>query len=100
MTLSAEGNSATFTLKPGHYTLDFAAVRKLNFMAYGAQRYVKESDPLPLQGLSAATNRTFDENGKETNGTGTPHHYPPAMDSPSACSAKARFHRKTIGPSS
>ena len=70
--LSAEGNSATFTLKPGNYILDFAAVRKLNFKAYGAQRYVKDLAPLPLQGLSATTNRTFDENGKETNGTGTP----------------------------
>src|SRR5262249_33975338 len=29
--LSAEGNSATFALKPGNYTLDFAAVRRLNF---------------------------------------------------------------------
>ena len=28
---SAEGNSATFTLKPGHYTLDFAAVRRTQF---------------------------------------------------------------------
>jgi hypothetical protein len=28
--------------------------------------------PLPLQGLSATTNRTFDENGNETNSTGTP----------------------------
>jgi Tc toxin complex TcA C-terminal TcB-binding domain/PKD domain len=70
--LTAEGNTATFSLKPGHYTLDFAAVRKLNFLAYSAQRYIKESDPLQLQGFSAATNRTFDENGKETNGTGTP----------------------------
>jgi hypothetical protein len=52
--------------------LDFAAVRKLNFRAYGAQRYVKDLAPLPLLGLSATTNRTFDENGKETNGTGTP----------------------------
>jgi hypothetical protein len=70
--LTAEGNTATFSLKPGHYTLDFAAVRKLNFLAYSAQRYIKESDPLQLKGFSAATNRTFDENGKETNGTGTP----------------------------
>lgn len=68
---SAEGTSATFALKPGHYTLDFAAVRKLNFRAYGTQRYVKELAPLPLQGLSATSNRTFDENGNETNGTGT-----------------------------
>ena len=70
--LTAEGNSATFTLKPGHHTLDFAAVRKLNFKAYGAQRYVNGVAPLPLGGLNATTNRTFDENGKETNGTGTP----------------------------
>jgi peptidoglycan hydrolase-like protein with peptidoglycan-binding domain len=69
---SAEGNSATFTLKPGNYTLDFAAVRKLNFRAYSAQRYVKDLAPLPLRGLSATTNRTFDENGKETNGAGAP----------------------------
>jgi hypothetical protein len=69
---SAEGNSATFTLKPGHYTLDFAAVRRLNFRAYGAQRYVNGATPLPLRGLNATTNRTFDENGAETNGTGTP----------------------------
>ena len=69
---STDGTSATFSLKPGHYSLDFAAVRKLNFRAYGAQRYVKDSAPLPLQGLSAATNRTFDENGTETNGTGAP----------------------------
>ena len=68
---SAEGNSATFTLKPGHYTLDFAAVRELNFRAYGAQRYVKDSQSLPLQGFTATTNRTFDVNGNETNGTGT-----------------------------
>jgi hypothetical protein len=47
-------------------------VRKLNFRAYGAQRYVKSSAPLPLQGLSATTNRTFNENGQETNGTGSP----------------------------
>ncbi len=40
--VSAEGNSATFTLKPGNYTLDFAAVRKLNFRAYSAQRYIKD----------------------------------------------------------
>jgi hypothetical protein len=70
--LTAEGNSATFTLKPGHYTLDFAAVRKLNFRAYGAQRYLNGAAPLPLRGLNATTNRTFDPNGNETNGTGTP----------------------------
>jgi hypothetical protein len=70
--LTAEGNIATFKLEPGNYTVDFAAVRNLNFRAYGAQRYVKDLAPLPLQGLSATTNRAFDENGKETNGTGTP----------------------------
>ena len=69
---SAEGNSPTFALKPGLYTLDFAAVRKLNFRAYSSQRYVKGLAPLPLQGLSATTNRTFDANGNETNGTGVP----------------------------
>jgi len=69
--LRAEGNSATFTLKPGHYTLDFAAVRNLNFKAYGGQRYFEDltppARPLPLQGLSGTTNRTFNENGIETN---------------------------------
>ena len=67
-TATAEGNVATFSLKPGHYILDFAAVRKLNFRAYGAQRYVKKLAPLPLLGLSATTNRTFDADGNETNG--------------------------------
>jgi hypothetical protein len=70
--LTAEGNIATFTLQPGNHIVDFAAVRNLNFRAYGAQRYVKDLAPLPLQGFSATTNRAFDENGKETNGTGTP----------------------------
>ena len=28
--------------------------------------------PLPLSGLGTTTNRTFDESGKETNGTGSP----------------------------
>lgn len=72
--LRAEGNTATFTLKPGHYILDFAAVRNVNFKAHGSQRYFEDLTPplppLPLQGLSATTNRTFDENGIETNGTG------------------------------
>ena len=89
---SAEGNSATFTLKPGNYTLDFAAVRKLNFRAYGAQRYVKDLAPLPLRGLSATTNRTFDENGKETNGAGTPPH--PARNE----LAKRLFDKGAISP--
>ena len=70
--LRAEGNTATFQLKPGNYIVDFAAVRKLNFRAYGAQRYFNGAVPLPLRGLSATTNRIFDANGKETNGTGTP----------------------------
>jgi hypothetical protein len=63
---------ATFTLKPGNYTLDFAAVRKLNFRAYGARRFVNGAAPLPLRGLSATTSRTFDLNDNETNGTGAP----------------------------
>lgn len=69
---SAEGASPTFALKPGLYTLDFAAVRKLNFRTYSSQRYVKGLAPLPLEGLSATTNRTFDANGIETNGSGNP----------------------------
>jgi hypothetical protein len=72
--LTAEGNAATFRLKPGHYTLEFAAVRRLRFRTYGKQRYVNGGDapPLPLSGLGVATNRRFDESGKETNGTGAP----------------------------
>ena len=34
--LTADGNTASFQLKPGNYTVDFAAVRKLNFRAYSA----------------------------------------------------------------
>jgi hypothetical protein len=72
--LTAVGSSATFPLKPGHHTLEFAAVRQLRFRAYGAQRYLNGDGtaPLPLSGLGATTNRTFDENGKETSGTGSP----------------------------
>ena len=90
--VSAEGNSATFTLKPGNYILDFAAVRKLNFKAYGAQRYVNGLPPLPLQGLNATTNRTFNPNGNETNGTGTPPL--PARNE----LAKRLFDKGTISP--
>jgi receptor-binding and translocation channel-forming TcA subunit of Tc toxin len=92
--LTAEGNSATFTLKPGHYTLDFAAVRKgLKFMAYGAQRYVNGATALPLRGLSATTNRTFNENGDETNGTGTPTPLPARNEL-----AKRLFDKGEISP--
>jgi Tc toxin complex TcA C-terminal TcB-binding domain/PKD domain len=72
--LTAEGDAATFKLKPGHYSLEFVAARKLRFRAYGTQRYVHGDavPPLPLSGMAASTNRTFDENGKETNGTGSP----------------------------
>jgi hypothetical protein len=69
--LTAEGNSATFKLRPGSYTLDFAAVRELNFRVYSAQRYVKDFAPLPLQGFSATTNRTFNRDGNEIR-RGTP----------------------------
>ena len=72
--LTAEGSAGTFTLKPGHHTLEFAAVRHLRFRSYGRQRYVDGGGarPLPLSGLGATTNRTFDESGKETNGSGLP----------------------------
>ena len=69
----AEGNSATFKLKPGNYVAELVTVRKLSFKAYCRQRHrVKPSNPIPLAGLSGTTNRTFDENGNETNGTGNP----------------------------
>jgi hypothetical protein len=69
---TTEGGSATFALKPGHHTLEFAAVRQLRFRSYGKQRYMDggAGAPLSLSGLGAATNRTFDESGKETNGPG------------------------------
>ena len=69
--MSAEGNSATFNLKPGNYILDFAAVRKLNFIAFAANA-MSRSGAAAAAGLTATTNRTFNENGDETNGTGTP----------------------------
>jgi hypothetical protein len=65
---SAEGNGATFMLEPGHYTLDFVAVRQLSFRAYSTQRYIANAAPLRLIGLSATTDRTFDPNSM---GTGT-----------------------------
>jgi hypothetical protein len=58
--VSAEGNSAIFTLKPGNYILNFAAVRKLNFRAYGAQRYIKGLPRLALSRFKATTNCTFE----------------------------------------
>ena len=96
----AEGNSATFKLKPGNYVAELVAVRKLSFKAYCRQRHVNSSNPIPLAGLSGTTNRTFDETGNETNGTGNSASAHPATNWPSACSARARFHRKTIGTSS
>ena len=36
-----------------------------------AQQLTPSLAPLPLEGRSATTNRTFNENGNETNGTGT-----------------------------
>lgn len=70
--LSAEGNTASFKLKPGNYVVEFAAVRRLNGRVYSTQRYFNSAVPIPLRGLSLSTNRTFDVNGSETNGTGTP----------------------------
>jgi peptidoglycan hydrolase-like protein with peptidoglycan-binding domain len=90
--LTAEGNTATFKLKPGNYTLDFVAVRKLSFRAYGAQRFFGGAVPLPLRGFSAMTNRTFDGNGNEKNGTGTPPL--PARNE----LAKRLFDKGTISP--
>lgn len=89
---SAEGAYPSFALKPGLYTLDFAAVRKLNFRAYGSQRYVNGLAPLPLEGLSAVTNRTFDANGNETNSAGNPP-LPPRNDL-----AKRLFDAGAISP--
>jgi hypothetical protein len=70
--LVAEGNTASFKLKPGNYVVEFAAVRRLNCRVYSSQRFFNSAAVLLLRGLSIATNRTFDLNGIETNGTGTP----------------------------
>jgi len=63
----AKGNSATFDLEPGDYTLDFVAVRPLKARLYCTQRHL--TDPVfDLNGLGLASNRRFDVDGNDTTG--------------------------------
>jgi len=55
----------TFTLDPGRYVLRFIAVRPLNARFYSQQRF-DLTTLVALDGLRAATNRTFDTDGTET----------------------------------
>jgi hypothetical protein len=68
------GNRVTFDLQPGKYSLNFTAVRTLQTRAYCKQRFTPEK-LLPMTSLTVTSNRTFDENGAQTTGTGD---HPPA----------------------
>lgn len=64
-----KGNSATFDLEPGDYTLLFSAVRLVKACVYSNQRYLV-GPPFDFNGLSLASNRRFDLDGNEITGTG------------------------------
>jgi len=66
---SQRGNTATFDLKPGDYTLFFTAVRQLRACIYATQRQY-DGPAFEFNGLSLASNRRFNQDGNETNGTG------------------------------
>jgi hypothetical protein len=64
-----KGNSATFDLQPGDYTVFFTAVRVMKGRVYSTQRHL--SEPLfDFNGLVLTSNRRFDLNGVEITGTG------------------------------
>jgi len=63
------GSRVTFDLKPGKYSLNFTAVRTLQTRAFCKQRFTPEK-VLPMQSLALSSNRTFDEKGEQTTGTG------------------------------
>lgn len=67
---SVKGNSATFDLKPGDYTLRFTAVRTLKARLYCTQRHLTES-AFDFNGLGLTSNRRFDLNGTQTTGVGS-----------------------------
>jgi hypothetical protein len=66
---SLRGDRVTFDLKPGKYSLKFTAVRTLQTRAYCKQRFTPEK-LLPMTSLTLTSNRTFDEKGAQTTGTG------------------------------
>ena len=64
-----KGNSASFDLEPGEYTLSFVAVRSLKGRLYCTQRHLTDH-VLDFNGLSLASNRRFALDGTETTGIG------------------------------
>jgi hypothetical protein len=64
-----KGNSATFDLTPGDYTLFFTAVRLLKARVHCTQRHLT-APVFDFNGLSLASNRRFELNGTETTGVG------------------------------
>ncbi|HEU4713466.1 MAG TPA: PKD domain-containing protein [Pyrinomonadaceae bacterium] len=66
---SLKGDSATFDLLPGDYTLTFRAVRQLKARVACSERLFFDN-LLNFDGLSLATNRSFDASGTETTGIG------------------------------
>lgn len=64
-----KGNSATFDLKSGDYTLFFVAVRMLKARVFSQQRHLPRQ-VFDFNGLSLASNRRFDLSGTETTGVG------------------------------
>jgi hypothetical protein len=62
-----KGESVSFDLKPGEHTLLLSATRALRARVHGRQRFLPEN-VLVMSGLSFASNRRFDEGGKETTG--------------------------------
>lgn len=65
-----KGDTATFDLEPGEYTLFFAAVRLLKARVYCTQRHLSEP-VFDFSGLGLASNRRFDLDGNETTGVDT-----------------------------
>jgi hypothetical protein len=65
------GDSVSFDLKPGAYTLSFSARRALQGRVYGRQRFLPEQ-VLTMPDLGLASNRRFAADGDEI--TGTPPH--------------------------
>lgn len=64
-----KGGQASFDLKPGKYTLNFAAVRTLKARVYNDQ--LKTPDELlRIPALGLTTNRSFDADGNVISGTG------------------------------
>jgi hypothetical protein len=67
----AKGETASFDLKPGEYTLTFTAVRQLKARVMCTQRLFHDK-LINFDGLSLATNRRFDKQGNEVTGIENP----------------------------